>query len=1532
VNLSAAAITVGGVTVAAGRARDTFGDTDTLSGVENVRTGAGADRIVGSEAANTIEAGAGNDTLTGGAGNDAYVFLPGSGTDTITDFNSAQEVLRFSPVLFATREAALAAATTTNGTTTITGASTVVLQGVSSVGLWSVDILDVNDAPTLRAGVPSATLVEAGHQVAGTASSVVALTARDVDGLVAYNSAALIAGGWTAASATTWTKSSTYGAVTLNTAASTLTYALDNGRTETNALRTGTVSESFVVPVIDDAGATATRSVSFSIRGSNDLPILAADTGSAREAGGVTNGTGGSGAAGDVLLNDRDVDAGDVLSVSGVSFGGIAGTVGQARNGAYGALTLGANGAYTYAVDNTNAAVQGLRTSADLLTDTFRYSVSDTAGTVTSSDLTITITGANDAPVAVADTAAAREAGVVAGTGAKGDVLSNDTDVDTGDGKVVSAVGVLGGAAGTVGIARSGAYGSLTLNANGAFTYTVADNATAVQALRLASDTLVDTFTYTVRDTDGATSSSTLAVTISGANDRPVGVADAGTAREAGVTAGSSARGDVLANDTDVDAGDSKTVTAISFGAAAGTVGTPRLGAYGSLTLSADGGYTYAVTNANATVQGLRTSADKLIETFTYTVTDAGGASAVANLVITIEGANDAPVAVLDTAVAREAGTSAGSNPTGNVLTNDTDVDIGDFKTVSAISFGGQAGIVGSARAGAFGTLTIAANGGYTYEVDNANAAVQGLRTAAQTLTDTFTYTVRDTAGATSTATLAITIQGANDRPVGVPDTGVAREAGVATGAAAIGDVLANDTDVDAGDSKTVTAVSFGGAAGAVGTARSGAYGALTLNANGGYTYTVDDTNAAVQALRTAGDTLKETFSYTVADASGASATSQLVITIQGANDRPAAVADRAEARETGAVPGASAAGNVLTNDTDVDQGDSMAVSAVAYGNTAGVVGQNRAGSYGTLKLNADGSYIYAVNETKAAVQALGSASETLTDIFTYTMIDAAGATSSATLSVVVRGENDAPTLDLDTSTAGANFATAFGEGEAPVRVTSGTVLVADVDDEVIQGAAVQLANVKAGDVLSIRDSAALAALGVTASVYDPATGLLTLSGQATKAAYAQALELVMFGNGLDDPDTTLRQVTITVTDGQATSTAASTTIRIASKLSLTGTARADRLEGDLADDVLRGLSGDDTLIGNGGEDDLQGATGRDTLLGGAGDDVLSVGLGQGDFADGGAGVDTLVIDYSTAGPGPLQQSVTDFTLNGVIYSTYTGIERFLIKGVTEDTNTLVGGARDDRLTGGSKADTLRGEGGADILYGREGNDHLQGGAGLDTLYGHEGDDVLDGGAAVDTLVGGAGNDRYLVDVSSDKVSEGPDGGDADRVVASADYRLSANIEILEMTGAAVRGTGGSNDNTILGTSGANILDGGAGNDVLVGGLGADQMKGGLGKDTFRYDTINDSTQAARDTLLSFEATLDKIDVSAIDADLSTAGDQAFALVAALTGAVGQATLAYDSVRRLTTFSLDQTGDGLADLVIDIAGQVTAANTGDWVF
>jgi serralysin len=137
---------------------------------------------------------------------------------------------------------------------------------------------------------------------------------------------------------------------------------------------------------------------------------------------------------------------------------------------------------------------------------------------------------------------------------------------------------------------------------------------------------------------------------------------------------------------------------------------------------------------------------------------------------------------------------------------------------------------------------------------------------------------------------------------------------------------------------------------------------------------------------------------------------------------------------------------------------------------------------------------------------------------------------------------------------------------------------------------------------------------------------------------------------------------------------------------------------------------------------------------------------------------------------------------------------------------------------------------------------------------------------------------------------------------------------------------GGSGADRIIGNEFANVIRGNAGNDVIDGGGGADLLYGGAGADRFLYDAFSDSTASARDQILDFTSGSDKIDFSAIDANASVAGDQAFTRVSAFSGAAGQAVFAFDSGTGNTTISLDGNGDGIADLLLSVRGQIDALN------
>ncbi|MGF6494839.1 fimbrial isopeptide formation D2 family protein [Luteibacter sp. 621] len=822
----------------------------------------------------------------------------------------------------------------------------------------------------------------------------------------------------------------------------TYSYDVDSANPTVKALPPGgTITDTFTYEVTDTRGLTDRAQLVITVRGANDAPSPVNDNADAIEAGGVANGTPGLDPVGNVLGNDSDPDPGDTLVVTQLAHGATSVAAGISLAGDFGTLTLGADGNYHYVVDNSNGLVQALRLDSDHLTDTFTYTVRDSAGSTSTATLTVTIHGRNDAPVGVDDSAAADEAGGTAntepGTDPGGNVLANDTDVDAGDSHVVAGVragaetagGAFTGIQGPTQVA--GLYGTLLMSADGIWHYSV-DNALAiVQALRPGQQ-LQEAFTYQLRDQQGAVDTAQLTVTIDGAWDAPVANNDfayAVAANHGGT--GRDPTGTVLANDTDVDAQDQLAVTGVRSGneGAGGAIasvtpgtgmadGTVVVGLYGTLRLGADGTYQYLVDGSNPVLQALG-PAQFVTEVFTYRVGDLGGLTDLGQLTIVVRGQNAAPTPHGDTGTAVEAGgvdnTTPGADPGGNVLANDTDIE-GDALTVTAVRTGGltdtgRTGAIGATLRGQYGDLTLGADGTWHYTLDNNLAAVQALRTAGQHLVDTFTYTVTDFWGASATAELVVTIDGSNDTPVAHDDTAIAVEAGgIANhtpGVSPSGNVLDNDTDVDGvayGESRSVVAFASQEGAGAqAGQRLAGRYGWLTLQADGSYVYEVDNDNAAVQALRTSAETLGDSFTYTMRDAAGAISVAHLAITIRGANDNPVAVDDHGIADDQ--VPAPQTRGNVLDNDSDVDGGDARQVVTVhAGGNDATgasvTAGQALAGRYGTLVLQADGSYTYTIDMTNAEVLAAAGLGRVLSDTFTYTARDLAGADAQAVLTI----------------------------------------------------------------------------------------------------------------------------------------------------------------------------------------------------------------------------------------------------------------------------------------------------------------------------------------------------------------------------------------------------------------------------------------------------------------------------------------------------------------------------------------------------
>ena len=497
-------------------------------------------------------------------------------------------------------------------------------------------------------------------------------------------------------------------------------------------------------------------------------------------------------------------------SSSSVSSGSSYNSSGTSVTGTYGTLTIGADGSYTYVADQS--AADDLD-AGDQVTDVFTYTVSNGTQQDTAT-ITITVTGVNDAPVAVDDTDAVLEDATVTKTGAQDDVMNDDSDADDSATLSVTNISHSNGNTGSVTSSSTyasngreivGTYGTLTIGADGSYTYT-ADQSAADDLD--AGDQVTDVFTYTLSD-GTATDTATLTITVTGVNDTPVAQNDVGVIAEdstltvtnsdnANVSGSYDATGehsgDVIdtssSSHTDSDADDSASLnitqikkdggsdSSVSSGSSYNSSGTSVTGTYGTLTIGADGSYTYIADQAAADALDAGDSAD---DVFVYTLSD-GTATTTANITISVLGINDDPAAVNDTDTVSEGATVTKTGSQDDVLADDTDADDSSSLTVTAIQpSGGSSSSVtssstydsnGTTVTGTYGTLTIGADGSYTY---TANQDAADALDDSESATDVFTYTVSD-GTSTDTATITITVNGSNDAPVARNDTGTVEE------------------------------------------------------------------------------------------------------------------------------------------------------------------------------------------------------------------------------------------------------------------------------------------------------------------------------------------------------------------------------------------------------------------------------------------------------------------------------------------------------------------------------------------------------------------------------------------------------------------------------------------------------------------------------------------------------------------------------------------------------------------------------------
>jgi VCBS repeat-containing protein len=506
-------------------------------------------------------------------------------------------------------------------------------------------------------------------------------------------------------------------------------------------------------------------------------------------------------------------------------------------------------------------------------------------------------------------------------------------------------------------------------------------------------------------------------------------------------------------------------------------------------------------------------------------------------------------------------------------------------------------------------------------------------------------------------------------------------------------------------------------------------------------------------------------------------------------NTAPIGAADAAVVTEDAHV---TVTGNVLANDTDADL-DVLVVTDVA--GAASNLGVAIAGQYGSLTLNPDGSYVYALSNADAQVQAL-TANDTLTDTFSYTASDGRGGFVTETLTITIQGTNAAPTLSLGEDTALAVVASSSSAATllagAAARILDASA--AEPEDKIGVIEARISSGYQAGTYsadgdpgndfgerlqLTAAGEAMVASLGGTVG-FDAASGLLTLrfANPITGASATAVLGHIAYVNQIGDFSLAVgsddsRTVAVRATDSDgATSAWADRDIGLAADV--VDTKRMDDFTGGRFDDVVSGGIGDDVIDGAGGNDTFRYALGdgNDTIQGGTGQDVYEFsGLASGALtmdADGpwlflesngdlsriceverfefqlGADADSFDIggDLTAAGVTSLliDAGDGDDTIDASLMTSSTSLD---VRGGAGD-DALMGGLGDDRIDGGDGDDTLIGGNGDDILVGGTGGDAIEGGTGNDHIDGGDGDDTLSGGEGRDTygLSGFFGSDR----------------------------------------------------------------------------------------------------------------------------------------------------------------------------------------------
>ncbi|MDO9140462.1 MAG: VCBS domain-containing protein [Methylobacter sp.] len=501
-----------------------------------------------------------------------------------------------------------------------------------------------------------------------------------------------------------------------------------------------------------------------------------------------------------------------------------------------------------------------------------------------------------------------------------------------------------------------GEYGFLELAGNaivnssdptfGAFyTYTLYENDT--NANLAPGQVVTDTFTYTYANDVGQSSDARIIIQVTGNQRVPVAVDDYASV-VVGITP--TASGNLASNDRN---GNIVTINGSSAGH------------YGVLELIGNTGiYTYTLYD-NDTNSNLATG-QTYQDIFTYTYINNLGQSATARLIVNVTRNQQPPIATPDFASVI-VGVTPGA--AGNLSTNDRN---GSIITLDATTPG----------AGKYGFLALSGTGGqYIYTLYNQLPDVD--LTDGKTVNDIFTYIYANDLGQSVKSTLTVTISsGPRQSPVAVDDF-----------ASVVVDVRPTASG-NLGDNDR-----YGSIITLIGSP-SGKYGFLQLNGtSGAYVYILNAN--IVDADLAAGRTVTDVFTYDYANEFGQkSAPAKLTVNITSNQLNTEAVADSVTLVPNTVRNIVSIAGNVSTNDRN---GGSVSLAPAPIPENPKNPRNLPSGEFGTLVLNADGSFVYTLNVGATNVIAL-TAGQVVYDTFTYVTTNQFGQSASANLTVTIIG------------------------------------------------------------------------------------------------------------------------------------------------------------------------------------------------------------------------------------------------------------------------------------------------------------------------------------------------------------------------------------------------------------------------------------------------------------------------------------------------------------------------------------------------